>query len=44
MTGATTSGITALADNAAKEAFKKSTNQGLKKLAVRTGAGALTGN
>ena len=44
MTGATTSGITSLADNAAKKAFKKTTNEGVKKLVIRAGAGAIAGN
>ena len=43
MTGATTSGITSLADKVAKEAVKKTTNQGIKQLVIRTGAGALAG-
>lgn len=43
MTGAATSGLVAVSEHVAKEAVKKTAKQGIKKLAFRTGAGALAG-
>lgn len=43
MTGAATSGIVAVSEQVAKVAVRKTAKQGIKKLAFRTGAGALAG-